>query len=168
MVVDTMSLSSIQTSWTQSLRWNVSHPASTDIFYKQYSHVFACSQKHQVRPEITKMLNKFYLSLLFRIRKYTPQNCIILFLCNTNFDLDMNFSQCRRVGNIFRFRLCLLRPALCHQPTVQLQAPRAGNAPGPRANQLPLLWNHPHKEWEEQACWTLWCYTYSLVGINDI
>ena len=78
----------------------------------------------------------------------------------------MNVNQCRRVGNIFWLCLCLLWSALRHQPAVELQETCEGDAPGPWTNQLPLLWNHPHKEWEEQACWNLWCYACGLVGIN--
>ena len=55
-------------------------------------------------------------------------------------------NQFRRVGNIFWFCLCFLRSALCLQQIVKLQTPRERDAPWPWANQLSLLWNHPHQK----------------------
>ena len=67
-------------------------------------------------------------------------------------DLWPEIYQCRRAGNTFGFCLCLLRPTLCLQPTVQLQTPRERDAPGLGTDQLPLLRSHAYQEREDQAC----------------
>ena len=122
----------------------------------------------QFPPEVSWNVQNFEFSTVVK-KIYSNRYLILwLFFYGKPSIFEMNVNQCRRVGNIFWLCLCLLWSALRHQPAVELQEACEGDAPGPWTNQLPLLWNHPHKEWEEQACWTLWCYTYSLVGINDI